>query len=125
MGIATKKARLAIVSSLALAAPILFGSSRALAQYTYEPLGLATNSTSQGVYGSLTLIGNTHYGTTGNGGAYGDGSVFSIPITGGPATTLASFNGTDGLPTMAQPSMPKEISMTPAVSPPTAPKSTN
>jgi uncharacterized repeat protein (TIGR03803 family) len=30
------------------------------------------------------------------GGQYGEGAIFSIPVTGGTPTTLASFNGTDG-----------------------------
>ena len=30
------------------------------------------------------------------GGANGDGTIFSIPVTGGTPTTLASFNGTNG-----------------------------
>ena len=51
----------------------------------------------------LTLVGSTLYGTTSysgigsNGTAFtGDGTVFSIPVTGGAATILASFNGADG-----------------------------
>ncbi len=47
-------------------------------------------------YGELTLSGSTLYGMTGNGGADNDGTVFSIPVTGGTATTLLSFNGTNG-----------------------------
>ena len=44
----------------------------------------------------LTLSGSTLYGTTSAGGANGDGTIFSIPVTGGTPTTLLSFNGTDG-----------------------------
>jgi uncharacterized repeat protein (TIGR03803 family) len=48
----------------------------------------------------LTLSGNTLYGTTSAGGAYGShasgGTVFSVPVTGGTQTVLASFNGSDG-----------------------------
>ena len=46
----------------------------------------------------LTLSANrsTFYGVTDSGGANGDGSVFSIPVTGGTPTTLLSFNGTNG-----------------------------
>jgi hypothetical protein len=47
----------------------------------------------------LVLYGDTLYGTTsmgGLGGNGGDGDVFSVPITGGPATILAYFNGTNG-----------------------------
>ena len=46
--------------------------------------------------GALLLIGSTLYGTTYSGGAYGYGTVFSVPLTGGDPTTLYSFNGTDG-----------------------------
>ena len=46
--------------------------------------------------GSLTLIGSTLYGMTAQGGANRDGTIFSIPVTGGSLTTLHSFNGTDG-----------------------------
>ena len=41
----------------------------------------------------LVLSGNTLYGTTVKGGANGFGAVFSVPITGGALTTLASFEG--------------------------------
>ena len=47
-------------------------------------------------YGNLALSGSTLYGTTDGGGANGHGTIFSIPITGGTPTTLASFNGTNG-----------------------------
>jgi uncharacterized repeat protein (TIGR03803 family) len=50
----------------------------------------------------LTLFGNTLYGTTSdqaggiNFSSTGDGEVFSVPITGGTPTVLASFNGANG-----------------------------
>ena len=44
----------------------------------------------------LTLIGNNLYGTTEFGGANGDGTVFSLPVSGGSPTVLASFNGSNG-----------------------------
>ena len=44
----------------------------------------------------LTLSGNTLYGTTQYGGANGDGTVFSVPLSGGSPTVLASFNGSNG-----------------------------
>ncbi|MGA2253320.1 MAG: autotransporter-associated beta strand repeat-containing protein, partial [Thermoguttaceae bacterium] len=47
--------------------------------------------------GSLVLSGSTLYGTTAGGGAYGDGTLFSIPVTGGNPTTLASFSGANGV----------------------------
>ncbi|MGO9109422.1 MAG: beta strand repeat-containing protein, partial [Thermoguttaceae bacterium] len=46
--------------------------------------------------GSLTLNGSTLYGMTENGGAYGYGTVFSIPVSGGTPTNLLSFNDTNG-----------------------------
>ena len=46
--------------------------------------------------GSLLLSGSTIYGSTTAGGANGDGTVFSIPVTGGAPTTLFSFDGTHG-----------------------------
>ena len=44
----------------------------------------------------MTLSGSTFYGATGGGGVDGDGTIFSIPTTGGTPTILLSFNGTDG-----------------------------
>jgi uncharacterized repeat protein (TIGR03803 family) len=79
--------------------PITGGTPTVLASFN------GTNG--QGPNGNLTLLGNTLYGTTSAGGAsghgtdiYGDaigyGTVFSIPITGGTPTVLASFDMTDG-----------------------------
>jgi uncharacterized repeat protein (TIGR03803 family) len=45
---------------------------------------------------TLSRDGNTLYGTTSKGGDSDHGNIFSIPITGGTATILASFNGADG-----------------------------
>ena len=43
------------------------------------------------------MTGTTLYGTTKSGGANGDGTVFSVPITGGSPTTLKmAFNGPNG-----------------------------
>ena len=47
-------------------------------------------------YGGLTLSGNTLYGTTNTGGTNNEGTVFSLPLGGGSATVLASFNGSVG-----------------------------
>ena len=45
----------------------------------------------------LTLSGNTLYGTTvERGGINGYGTVFSVPVSGGSPTVLASFNGSNG-----------------------------
>ncbi len=46
--------------------------------------------------GSLTLSGSTLYGMTSSGGQYGDGNIFSVPVTGGTPTILSSFNGVNG-----------------------------
>jgi uncharacterized repeat protein (TIGR03803 family) len=56
------------------------------------------NTNGASPYGSLTLSadGSTLYGMTYSGGANSDGTIFSIPVTGGTPTTLLSFNGTDG-----------------------------
>ncbi len=70
--------------------PITGGTPSVLASFTfgdshgYDPLA------------SLTLSGNTLYGTTNMGGVYGSGTVFSVPITGGTPTVLALFNGSNG-----------------------------
>jgi uncharacterized repeat protein (TIGR03803 family) len=77
-------------------------ASPAFAQYTLTTL--ANFSGRNGAYpqGDLTIIGNTLYGTTVTGGdlslsgGEGDGTVFSLPITGGAPTTLATFNGSNG-----------------------------
>ena len=44
----------------------------------------------------LSPDGSTFYGTTDMGGAYGLGTVFSIPVGGGTPTVLFSFDGTNG-----------------------------
>jgi uncharacterized repeat protein (TIGR03803 family) len=44
----------------------------------------------------LTLIGSTLYGTTYYGGSNGLGEVFSVPLSGGQPTVLASFSSTNG-----------------------------
>ena len=43
---------------------------------------------------SLTLVGSTLYGTTENGGAYGDGTIFSIHTDGTGYQVLYSFGAT-------------------------------
>jgi uncharacterized repeat protein (TIGR03803 family) len=53
-------------------------------------------SNGAGPCAGVTLSGDTLYGTTYDGGAYGEGEVFSVPITGGSPTVLASFNGSNG-----------------------------
>ena len=44
----------------------------------------------------MTLSGSTLYGMAENGGANADGTIFSVPVTGGAPTILLSFNGTNG-----------------------------
>jgi uncharacterized repeat protein (TIGR03803 family) len=46
--------------------------------------------------GNVTLAGSTLYGVTEWGGANGEGTIFSVPATGGPITTLYTFDGTKG-----------------------------
>jgi uncharacterized repeat protein (TIGR03803 family) len=61
------------------------------------PTGLGSfngTTTGAGPGGGLILSGSTLYGTTGGGGASGDGEVFSLPITGGTPNVLGSFTGT-------------------------------
>ncbi len=75
--------------NLAIGAPVVTPSD-------FQTL-LSFNGTNGGFpNGSLTLSGSTLYGMTEDGGANGDGTIFSIPVTGGTPTTLASFNGTNG-----------------------------
>ena len=55
-------------------------------------------ATGQEIQGSLTLSadGSTFYGMASAGGANHDGTIFSVPVAGGPISVLASFNGTNG-----------------------------
>jgi uncharacterized repeat protein (TIGR03803 family) len=66
---------------------------------TLTTLASLDNSTGCCPLGSLTLSpdGSTLYGTpTGGPGTYGSGTIISIPVGGGPLTTLASFGGAGG-----------------------------
>ena len=69
--------------------PIIGGTPTVLASIGY-------NIDGQDPEGGLILSGSTLYGTTFVGGAYSNGEVFSVPVTGGTPTILASFNGADG-----------------------------
>ncbi|HEX4145988.1 MAG TPA: choice-of-anchor tandem repeat GloVer-containing protein [Pirellulales bacterium] len=64
------------------------------------PTNLVSFGGTDGAYpaGSLTLSadGSTFYGMTNAGGLYGDGTIFSVPLTGGTPTTLLSFDGANG-----------------------------
>ena len=76
--------------------PITGGTPTVLASFN--------GSDGWGPIAGLILCGNTLYATTNEGGAYsapysapyGYGVVFSLPITGGTPTVLASFNDSDG-----------------------------
>ena len=61
-----------------------------------EMANFGKNGSGSTVEASLTLIGSNFYGTTNAGGTYNDGTVFSIPVSGGSLTTLGSFNGNNG-----------------------------
>ena len=65
---------------------------------TLTTLASFSGSNGDGPEAGLTLSadGSTLYGTTYAGGAYGDGTVFSVPMSGGSPTVLASFNGSNG-----------------------------
>jgi uncharacterized repeat protein (TIGR03803 family) len=45
---------------------------------------------------NLVLVGNTLYGATNSLGANNYGAIFSVPITGGTPTVVASLNGSNG-----------------------------
>src|SRR5277367_5105058 len=74
----------------------VWGASAAKAQDTINTLASFNVGDGAGPQAGLILSGNTLYGTTGYGGANGDGTVFSVPVTGGTPTVLASFNGSNG-----------------------------
>ena len=54
---------------------------------------LASFTSAEGTYphGTLTVGGSTLYGMCEDGGANGDGTVFSVPVSGGTISTLYSF----------------------------------
>jgi uncharacterized repeat protein (TIGR03803 family) len=58
--------------------------------------GTAGSDLGSDPWGDLTLSGSTLYGMTQYGGVSNDGTVFSMPITGGSLTTLLSFSGSNG-----------------------------
>ena len=55
-----------------------------------------TGNDGAGPYAGLTLVGSTLFGTTSKGGGAGDGTIFSINISGNGFQLLHSFAGTDG-----------------------------
>jgi len=67
--------------------PVAGGAVTTLSSFnTHAADGLNPNS-------NLTLVGNTLYGGTEAGGLYGNGLIFSIPVTGGTPTPLYNFTG--------------------------------
>jgi uncharacterized repeat protein (TIGR03803 family) len=70
--------------------PITGGTPAVLAPFNYS------NGANPDPGLTLSGDGRTLYGTTEVGGANGDGVVFSLPVTGGAPTVLASFNGSNG-----------------------------
>jgi uncharacterized repeat protein (TIGR03803 family) len=56
----------------------------------------ATGPNGNSPLGNLTLSGSTLYGMTEQGGAKGDGTIFSINTNGNGFTTLLSFSGANG-----------------------------
>jgi uncharacterized repeat protein (TIGR03803 family) len=59
-------------------------------------LGYPTNSDGGNLYAGLTLSGNTLYGTAGDGGSSGFGTVFAINTDGTGFRTLHNFTGIEG-----------------------------
>ncbi len=74
---------------VAIAAPVVTTSG-------FQALLSFNGTNGENPNGNLILVGSTLYGMTSQGGANGEGAIFSIPVTGGTPTTLLSFNGTDG-----------------------------
>ena len=76
---------------VAIAAPVVTASD-------FQTLASFNVTNGENPNGNLTLSanGSTLYGMTSSGGTYGDGTIFSVPATGGTPTVLASFNGTNG-----------------------------
>ena len=74
----------AFSSKLMLMAPDLGSCTASLVLTVQDPLG------------ALTLVGSSLYGSTLQGGASNDGTIFEIGTDGTGFTTLASFDGTNG-----------------------------
>src|ERR1044071_5108562 len=62
----------------------------------YDPYNNGTNSDGDYPTSSLTLSGDTLYGTTADGGSAGNGTVFAINTNGTGFTVLHTFSGSSG-----------------------------
>jgi uncharacterized repeat protein (TIGR03803 family) len=73
------------LAGLGIAAP-------AYAGYTLTTLSTFDNANGSAPKAGVTIYGDNVYGTTSAGGDSGLGTVFSTPLAGGTASTIASFN---------------------------------
>jgi uncharacterized repeat protein (TIGR03803 family) len=86
--------RVGVLILLAGLSPVVQGQTlTTLASFNGSSLN---GGNGQNPYASLTLSGNTLYGTTARGGADTYGTVFSLPLSGGSPTVLTSFDGSIG-----------------------------
>ena len=83
------KVVLSILTMLTLA----LATSQSHAQ-TFTTLQTFNGSNGNEPIGGLTLSGSTLYGMTEYGGSQSGGTIFSLPVTGGAATTIFQFDGT-------------------------------
>ncbi len=60
------------------------------------PINVLASLSNKNGDSDLIISGNNLYGTTLDGGANNQGSIFSLPLTGGSPTTVASFSGASG-----------------------------
>ena len=84
---------------IGLGALLLASMSAQVYAQTLTTLATFNGSNGQEPWAGVTLSGSTLYGTTYYGGAnggLGNGAVFSVPISGGSPTLLASFDETNG-----------------------------
>ena len=70
--------------------PVSGGTATSLYSFSAQP------ASGNYPHGGLVLSGSTLYGTTFAGGTSNDGTVFSLPVSGGSATTLLNFTGPNG-----------------------------
>ena len=87
-----------IVTALRISAILIFLAVAATPLHAQTFTSLASFDGTDGTnpWSDLTLSGTTLFGTTNVGGADNDGTVFSVPITGGTPATLLSLNGSNG-----------------------------